>query len=116
MKFDEIAAIAYEKCMTDLASREKESNNSVVYDTAESNTEDFDEMLDDYEAYIDQYIEFYKKSLAGDMSALSEYPALLEKANNLQQSMEKAQNADQLTIKQIKRMSDIQLKMLEGLQ
>ena len=81
-----------------------------------SANEDFDKMLDDFDTYVDDYVKLYKKSLTGDMDAISEYPALLEKAESLQQSIEKAQQNKQLTSAQIKRLTAIQTKMAKGLQ
>tara|TARA_B110000008_G_C16845464_1_gene514479 strand:+ start:736 stop:906 length:171 start_codon:yes stop_codon:yes gene_type:complete len=49
--------------------------------------------------------------MKGDATAISKYITLMEKALNLQESMLKAQNNNELSIKQIQRMLDIQLKM-----
>ena len=68
-------------------------------------------MLDDYEDYVDEYIKFYKKAMEGDNSALTQYPALMQKATALQQSMAKAQNNNELSATQIQRMMKIQTKM-----
>ena len=95
-------------------------NSSSTYDTAQeeseikissNGSEDWDKMLDDYEDYVDEYLKFFKKAMDGDVNALSEYPKLMNKANNLQQSMEKAQNNDELSASQIQRMMKIQMKM-----
>jgi len=72
---------------------------------------DWDKMLDDYEEYVDEYIKFYKKAIEGDLSALSLYSSIMEKATKLQTSMLDAQNNDELNIMQIQRMIEIQLKM-----
>jgi len=81
-----------------------------------SDSEEWDQMLDEYEEYVDSYISFYKKAMKGDMSALASYPEMLEKAESLQKSIENAQSSDQLSIKQITRVSEIQTKMLRGIQ
>ena len=73
-------------------------------------------MLDDYDEYVTEYVKFYKKAMKGDNSAMAEYPAMMEKATKLQESMEKAQGNDQLSAKQISRMMKIQAKMVEGMQ
>jgi len=78
---------------------------------ASSGSKDWDEMLDDYEEYVDEYIKFYKKAMKGDNSAMSEYPAMMEKATALQTSMAKAQNNNELSTTQIQRMMKIQTKM-----
>lgn len=76
---------------------------------------DWDEMLDNYEEFIDEYIKFYNKAMEGDISAISKYISLMEKALDLQVSMLKAQNNNELSIKQIQRMIDIQLRMTNGI-
>ena len=89
----------------------KNADNSNISSVVNNNSEDWDEMLDDYEEYVDEYLKFYKKAMDGDVNALSEYPELMNKANKLQQSMEKAQNDNELTTSQIQRMMKIQMKM-----
>lgn len=56
-----------------------------------SGSEDWDSLLDSYEKYVDKYISYVKKAAKGDMSALSEYPDLLEKAQEFSSKMENAQ-------------------------
>lgn len=105
------------------SSAQKQGGSSVSssndYDTdndvfASSGSENWDKMLDDYEAYVDKYLDFLKKSQKGDMSALQEYPALMEKAENLEKSMKKAQDDNKLSASQIKRMTKIQTKMINA--
>lgn len=60
-------------------------------DTTSDSSNDWDSILDDYEKYIDKYIKLYKKAKAGDTSALTEYPALLEKAQSLSNKLSGAQ-------------------------
>jgi len=79
-----------------------------------SNSENWDQMLNDYEEYVNEYLKFYKKAIAGDMSALSEYQELLDKATALETSMTAAQNDDKLSAAQISRLMKIQTKMLQG--
>ncbi|MBF2708331.1 DUF6591 domain-containing protein [Flavobacterium soyangense] len=98
-------------------------DTSAVAETTLENTEitstgsqDYDKMLDDYEEYVVEYVKFYKKAMKGDTDALSEYPAMMEKATELQKSMQEAQGNDQLSMEQITRMSKIQTKMLQAMQ
>jgi hypothetical protein len=79
-----------------------------------SGSENWDQMLNDYEQYVDEYIKFYKLAMKGDASALSEYPEMMEKATNLSESMQKAQNDNQLSVKQLNRMAKIQTRMLQA--
>ena len=81
---------------------------------SESGSEDWDKMLDDYDEYVTEYIKFYKKAMKGDNSALSEYPAMMEKATKLSESMSAAQNDNKLSATQIARMMKIQTKMLQA--
>jgi hypothetical protein len=87
-----------------------ESGSSV----SESGSEDWDKMLDDYDEYVSEYIKFYKKAMKGDNSALAEYPAMMEKATKLEESMTAAQNDNKLSATQIARMMKIQTKMLQA--
>lgn len=78
---------------------------------ANSNNGEWDEMLNDYEDYVDEYIKFYKMAVEGELSAMSQYTALMQKATALQQSIVKAQNNNELNTTQIQRMMKIQIKM-----
>lgn len=71
---------------------------------------DIDAMLDSYDDYTDKYIEFYKKAMNGDAAAMSEYPALMEKAEDFANKLEEAEG--DLTAEQLARMMEIQQKML----
>lgn len=65
--------------------------------------------MDEYEEYIDDYIKFYKKAQTGDMSAMTEYASMLEKAESLSKKLEKAQ--DDLTASQAARFLKLQQKL-----
>lgn len=67
-----------------------EPDDDEVY-ASSSSSEDWDAMLDAYDSYVTKYISYLKKASKGDMSALSEYPALMEKAQELSVKMENAQ-------------------------
>lgn len=56
-----------------------------------SGSQDWDALLDSYEEYVDKYISYAKKAAKGDISALSEYPALMEKAQEFSEKMQNAQ-------------------------
>jgi hypothetical protein len=89
----------------------KNTDNSNTGSIVNNNSENWDEMLDDYEEYVDEYIKLLKKANNGDASAISEYSSMMNKAKDLQQSMVKAQNNNELNASQIKRMMKIQTKM-----
>ena len=100
---------------------EKSDGSATISESSEdvvstSGSEDYDKMLNDYDEYVTEYVKFYKKAMKGDQSALSEYPAMMEKATKLQESMRQAQGNNQLSATQIGRMAKIQNKMLQAMQ
>lgn len=60
-------------------------------DSNSASSENWDELLDSYDDYVTKYISYMKKAAKGDMDALSEYPALMEKAQEFSDKMENAQ-------------------------
>lgn len=88
---------------------EEGTNNSIS-----SGSEDWDSLLDTYESYVDKYISYMKKAANGDMSALSEYPALMEKAQELSEKIENAK--DDMSSSQLKRYMEITMKMTNAVQ
>jgi len=74
----------------------------------------WDKVLNDYEKYVDDYVKFYKKAMSGDNSAMTQYASLLEKAQDLQTSLDQAKNDNSLSTKQASRMLKIQQKMLNA--
>ena len=77
--------------------------------SSSSSSEDWDALLDSYDEYVTKYISYMKKAANGDMSALSEYPALLEKAQEFSEKMENAQG--EMTSAQWSRYTKITKKM-----
>ena len=67
-------------------------SNSDSDEISSSDSEDWDDMLESYEEYVDQYISYLKKASSGDMNALSEYPALMQKAQEFSDKMKNAQS------------------------
>lgn len=100
---------------------EYQPEDAMIYDNEEANdggsnagNPKWDKVLDDYENYVVEYAKFYKKAMSGDMSAMSKYPALMEKATNLSKSLEEAQNSNDLSQKQMNRFIQIQGKFMEA--
>lgn len=93
----------------DKAEQSISSSNKTNYENKE-----WDKMLSDYENYVDEYLKFYIKAKEGDISALQEYPKLLEKTEKLQNSLAEAQTNKTLTESQIRKMMRIQNKILEA--
>ena len=74
----------------------------------------WEKYLDDYENYTKEYIKQYKKSLQGNLKSLSKYPYMKAKAEALCERLHAAQNKDLLSEKQLKRISKIQMKMVNA--
>ena len=91
---------------SEVTSSDDSSNDESV---SSSGSEDWDEVLKSYEEYIDQYIKLLKKANKGDASALSEYPAMMEKATDLASKLENAGN--DLTPTQASKFAKLQLKL-----
>lgn len=85
------------------------SDNSTYEETSTSNN--WDEVLDDYEAYFIEYKKLYKQAMNGDADALSNYMDVLNEANDLASSLESA--SGELTAKQRKRLLKIQTDLLK---
>lgn len=83
-----------------------------TFSTSDSGGSDWDKILDDYEEFVNKYIKLAKKAQNGDMSAITEYAKILEKAQSLSEKLEKAKS--DLTVKQANRYAKISLKMLEA--
>lgn len=101
----------FEKEMQEM-DKEVSSNNS---SDSSSDSNDIDQMLTDYEEFTDEYIAMYKKSLEGDVSAMSDYPDVLEKAQGLEQKLKDVEKTNKLTKSQIKRMNNIAMKYLDAM-
>ena len=79
-----------------------------------SGSEDWDALLASYEKYVDKYISYVKKSAKGDMTALVEYPSLMEKAQELSNKLQSAQG--DMSASQWARYNKISMKMLKAAQ
>jgi cytochrome c556 len=87
------------------------SSTSSVSKTKSGNT-NWDKVLADYEAYTDKYVKLVKKANAGDASAMTEYLDMLEKAQNLQESLENAD--DEMSMSQLNKFNEIQMKLINA--
>lgn len=91
---------------------ENDSDDDDSYNSSSSGSEDWDEVLQAYEEYVDKYIACLKKAAKGDLSAVSEYPALMEKAQEIDKKIEKAKG--ELSTAQWERYNKATLKMVEA--
>jgi len=58
-----------------------------------SGSDNWDKVLDEYEKYIDQYIALLKKAQNGDISAMSDYAEMLEKAESYSEKLSQAEGS-----------------------
>ena len=75
----------------DESSSSDDDDDTDSYSSSSSGSQDWDALLNSYEQYVDKYISYMKKAAKGDMSALSDYPALMKKAQDLSNKMSGAQ-------------------------
>ena len=80
--------------------------------TTTKSSNNWDQVLNDYESYVDSYIKLLKKAKDGDMAAMAEYANMLEKAQSFSQKLEKA--GDDLTAAQMARYTKITAKMTKA--
>lgn len=73
----------------------------------------YDEMLDNYEKFVDSYIVVMKKMKNNDMSVMDEYTDLMEKAENLGGELDKDQG--DMSKEQLKRYLDLQNKFTKAI-
>ena len=83
-------------------------------ESASSNGEDWDALLDSYEEYVDMYVSLLKKASSGDLSAVSEYTSYMSKAQEVSQKM--ADATSKLSPAQLSRFNKINQKMLQAAQ
>lgn len=91
-----------------LAADSSSADNS----SADSKT-NWDALLNDYEQYINDAIAIYKKAMAGDMSALSQYTSITQQAEALSQKLQAS--TDELTSAQMTHLTQIVAKATSDL-
>ncbi len=88
------------------------TSSTGISSPSKSSSKNWDKVLADYESYTDKYIQLLKKANSGDMSAMTEYVSMLEKAQALQESLEDAD--DEMTPAQLQKFMKIQQKLLNA--
>lgn len=83
-----------------------QENENIASSTS---NEDWDAILKSYEEYIDQYIKLIKKAKDGDISAMTEYVEMMEKATDLAEKLKNA--GDDLSPSQIAKFTKLQMKL-----
>lgn len=94
-------------------STEEETTDDEDTESADVSSGDFDEVLEAYSEYVDKYIAYCKKAAKGDMSALSEYPELMQKAQEFGEKLQNAQG--DATPEQWAKYMKIQTKFLKAI-
>ncbi|WP_134435605.1 DUF6591 domain-containing protein [Dysgonomonas capnocytophagoides] len=94
--------------------KKKEIPKELSPDSNKTSSSEWDKVLDSYEKYIDQYAKLYKKAQAGDMSAMTEYASMLEKANDLSSKLNGAKS--DMSAAQIARFTKLQAKLISAVQ
>lgn len=89
-----------------------EDDTDAEHTNATSDSEDWDAVLDSYEEYVNNYISLLKKAMNGDMDALSEYPSVMEDAQELSEKLQKAQ--DSMSSSQLSRYTKITNKLTQA--
>jgi hypothetical protein len=77
--------------------------------TTSTTTKDWDSVLDQYETFVDDYVNALKKASKGDMSVYADMESLMEKAEELGDELDDVKN--ELTPSQAKRHMSILEKM-----
>lgn len=72
------------------ATESSEESSNETFSTPD--TPNWDELLDSYEQFVDQYISLVKKASKGDVTAIAEYPSVMEKATEFAEKMKGAQS------------------------
>ena len=94
----------------ELCEKSESSSNDDDDDISSSKSStNWDAVLDEYESYVNQYIAFMKKAQKGDMSAMNDYPKMLEKAERFSDKLDDAE--DEMTSTQLSRYMKITNKM-----
>jgi len=88
------------------------STPSLDYDevpaSSSAGSEDWDEILDEYERYVNQYVKVLKKAENGDVTAMTEMAEMMEQCNELSEKIETAEG--ELSTAQAARFSKIVMK------
>ena len=97
----------------DISENDSDEDNTEADDTnATSDAEDWDAILDSYEEYVNNYISLLKKAKNGDMKALSEYPAVMDDAQELSEKLQNAKGS--MSSSQLSRYTRITTKMTQA--
>lgn len=108
--------IDFDSFYAESISYDEEYDDEEEYESAEAT--DWDSLIDSYEQYVNKVIPYIDKATKGDLSALAEYPALMQKTVELSEKIEKAKgdmSASQLRryVKITEKLSDAASKLVD---
>lgn len=89
------------------ADSDSNAGEEEVEDTAAAS--EVDDMLDEYENFVDKYVTLAKKAAKGDVSAVSSYASYMESAQSFGEKLERC--ASSMNAAQTKRYMDITNKL-----
>lgn len=90
-----------------------DDTEEVSSSSSSSSSSEWDEILDQYESYVDEMVSLYKKIQAGDQSALIDYTEALKDAQSLSNKLAKAKGS--MTAAQVRRYTQILNKYSKAL-
>lgn len=102
----------YHESMENEALEKAEQSETKVTEPVKAGNS-YDEMLDNYEKFVDSYIVVMKKMKNNDMSVMEEYTDLMEKAETLGGELDKDQG--DMSKEQLKRYLDLQNKFTKAI-
>jgi hypothetical protein len=108
-KFKEASTSSSSVSSSVSSSTSSTSSDENVTSTKKAGSGNWNSLLDSYEKYINQYIALMKKSKNGDVSAMTEYASMMEKATDFADKLENA--SDDLSTAQAARFLKLQTKL-----
>jgi len=108
------AVVEYDNDDDEYDSEDYDYDDDSYSSSSSSGSQDWDALLDSYDQYVDKYISYVKKAAKGDMSALAEYPSLMQKAQEFSEKMKGAQG--DMSASQWARYIEITNKMTKAAQ
>ncbi|MBS7333812.1 DUF6591 domain-containing protein [Faecalibacter bovis] len=94
-------------------SEENNNENESSEEISTNGNEDVDQLLNEYESYINEYSKLAEIAESGDPTLLLEYATKLDKAKELKEMIQQAKEENNLTDEQISRLIKLQSQVKE---
>lgn len=75
---------------------------------------DWDQLLDDYDEFLTQYIAFIKKAGNHDLTAMGDAAGLMAKAEDIDRQLKQGEKDDALSAAQLKKLIKLEAKMIDA--